>query len=312
MYDGQPQPERNDPCWCGSGKKYKKCHLSIDNQLQHFYDEGLEVPSRAMLKNAGDIEAVRKSAAVNIGVLDYVAERIGPGVTTAQINDWVNEYTEAHGGIPADLDFEGYPFSVCTSINEVVCHGMPSEDDVLKEGDIVNVDCSTIVDGYFSDSSRMFCIGEVSEERKRLVEVTHEAMLKGLEQVKPWGRLGDVGAAVKAHAEANGFSVVREFGGHGRGSRTRHDVHDRTDDKRRRIAHRHERSQRLDRAYCRRKRFCAVGNPGRRHRRRLRTPLLVKVTNYPVVRHLQVLFACGGFAITRRYEGWSCRGQQRS
>ena len=83
MYDGQPQPERNDPCWCGSGKKYKKCHLSIDNQLQHFYDEGLEVPSRAMLKNAEDIEAVRKSAAVNIGVLDYVAERIGPGVTTA-------------------------------------------------------------------------------------------------------------------------------------------------------------------------------------------------------------------------------------
>lgn len=217
MYDGQPQPERNDPCWCGSGKKYKKCHLSIDNQLQHFYDEGLEVPSRAMLKNAEDIEAVRKSAAVNIGVLDYVAERIGPGVTTAQINDWVNEYTEAHGGIPADLDFEGYPFSVCTSINEVVCHGMPSEDDVLKEGDIVNVDCSTIVDGYFSDSSRMFCIGEVSEERKRLVEVTREAMLKGLEQVKPWGRLGDVGAAVKAHAEANGFSVVREFGGHGIG-----------------------------------------------------------------------------------------------
>ena len=94
---------------------------------------------------------------------------------------------------------------------------MPSEDDVLKEGDIVNVDCSTIVDGYFSDSSRMFCIGEVSEERKRLVEVTREAMLKGLEQVKPWGRLGDVGAAVKAHAEANGFSVVREFGGHGIG-----------------------------------------------------------------------------------------------
>ena len=154
---------------------------------------------------------------MNIGVLDYVAERIGPGVTTAQINDWVNEYTEAHGGIPADLDFEGYPFSVCISINEVVCHGMPSEDDVLKEGDIVNVDCSTIVDGYFSDSSRMFCIGEVSEECKRLVEVTREAMLKGLEQVKPWGRLGDVGAAVKAHAEANGFSVVREFGGHGIG-----------------------------------------------------------------------------------------------
>lgn len=175
------------------------------------------MPARAMLKGPEDIEAVRKSAAVNVGVLDYIAERIGPGVSTAQINDWVNEYTESHEGIPADLDFEGYPYSVCTSINEVVCHGMPSEEDVLKEGDIVNIDCSTIVDGYFSDSSRMFCIGQVSEERKRLVEVTREAMLKGLEQVKPWGRLGDVGAAVKAHAEANGFSVVREFGGHGIG-----------------------------------------------------------------------------------------------
>ena len=102
MYDGQPQPERNNPCWCGSGKKYKKCHLSIDNQLQHFYDEGLEVPSRAMLKNAEDIEAVRKSAAVNIGVLDYVAERIGPGAAQPpESTIGVNEYTEAHGGIPA-------------------------------------------------------------------------------------------------------------------------------------------------------------------------------------------------------------------
>lgn len=217
MYDNQPQPERNDPCWCGSGKKYKKCHLNIDNQLQHFYDEGLEVPARAMLKGPEDIEAVRKSAAVNTGLLDYIGERIGPGVSTAQIDAWVNEYTAEHGGIPADLDFQGYPYSVCTSINDVVCHGMPSEDDVLKEGDIVNVDCSTIVDGYFSDSSRMYCIGEVSPERKRLVEVTREAMMKGLEQVKPWGRLGDVGAAVKEFAEANGYSVVREFGGHGIG-----------------------------------------------------------------------------------------------
>ena len=103
MYDDQPQPERNDPCWCGSGKKYKKCHLSIDNQLEHLYNEGLEVPARAMLKQAEDIEAVKKSAAVNIGVLDYVAERIGPGVSTAQIDAWVQDYTEAHGGIPADL-----------------------------------------------------------------------------------------------------------------------------------------------------------------------------------------------------------------
>lgn len=217
MYDNLKSPGRNDECWCGSGRKYKKCHLDFDERLQSLYEQGFEVPQRSLLKTPEEIEGIKKSAAINIGVLDLVAERIGAGVSTEEIDKWIYDYTVEHGGIPADLDYEGYPKSVCTSINEVVCHGIPSSDDVLKDGDIVNVDCSTILDGYYSDSSRMFCIGEVSEERKRLVEVTREAMLKGLEQVKPWGRLGDVGAAVKAHAEANGFSVVREFGGHGIG-----------------------------------------------------------------------------------------------
>ena len=124
---------------------------------------------------------------------------------------------EEHGGIPADLNYEGYPKSVCTSINDVVCHGIPSEDDVLREGDIVNVDCSTILDGYYSDSSRMFRIGEVSPERARLVDETKKAMEAGLAAIEPWGLLGDVGAAVNAYAKAQGFSVVREFGGHGVG-----------------------------------------------------------------------------------------------
>ena len=217
MYDGEPQPERNDECWCGSGKKYKKCHLAIDNKLQELYEQGEEVPMRSMLKGPQDIEAVKRSAKINTGVLDYVAERIAPGVTTQQIDQWVHDFTVEHGGIPADLGFEGYPKSVCTSVNEEVCHGIPSDDVVLKEGDIVNVDCSTILDGYYSDSSRMFEIGEVSEERKRLVEETRKAMLAGLEQVKPWGHLGDVGAAVKEYAESKGYSVVRKFGGHGIG-----------------------------------------------------------------------------------------------
>lgn len=217
MYDNEPQPERNDECWCGSGKKYKKCHLHIDNKLQQLYEEGEEVPMRSMLKTPADIEGVKKSAAINIGVLDYVAERIGEGVTTEQIDQWVHDYTIEHGAIPAPLGFEGYPKSVCTSLNEVVCHGIPDEQDVLKSGDIINVDCSTILNGYYSDSSRMFMIGEVDDERKRLVEVTREAMMKGLEQVKPWGYLGDVGAAVKEYAESQGYSVVREFGGHGIG-----------------------------------------------------------------------------------------------
>ncbi len=217
MYDGLPALGRNDECWCGSGKKYKKCHLDFDERLQELYNEGEEVPSRDLLKTAEDIEGIRKSAAINIGVLDYVAEHIGPGVTTEQIDQWVHDYTVEHGGIPADLDFEGYPKSVCTSVNEEVCHGIPSDDVVLREGDIVNVDCSTILDGYFSDSSRMFVIGETSDEKADLVRVTKEAVEEGLKAVKPWGHLGDVGAAVNAYAKAHGYSVVREFGGHGIG-----------------------------------------------------------------------------------------------
>ena len=140
-----------------------------------------------------------------------------PGVSTEEINRWVHDYCIEHGAIPADLNYEGFPKSVCTSINEVVCHGIPSEDDVLASGDIVNVDMSTILDGYFSDSSRMFCIGEVDEEKRRLVEVTREAVEAGLAAVKPWAHLGDVSAAVNKVATDAGFSVVVEFGGHGIG-----------------------------------------------------------------------------------------------
>ncbi len=217
MYDGLPTPGRNDECWCGSGKKYKKCHLSFDERLEALYEAGEEVPPRDLLKTAEDIAGVKHSAEVNIGVLDYVAERIGPGVTTEQIDQWVHDYTVEHGAIPAPLNYEGFPKSVCTSVNEVVCHGIPSSDEVLKEGDIVNVDCSTIRDGYFSDSSRMFCIGEVSPEAADLVRVTKEAVEEGLKAVKPWGHLGDVGAVVNEYAKAHGYSVVREFGGHGIG-----------------------------------------------------------------------------------------------
>lgn len=217
MYDGEGQPGRNDECWCGSGKKYKKCHAAIDERLQECYLNGQEVIYRHLLKTPEDIEGIKRSAAINVGVLDMVAERIAPGVTTAEVDQWIYDYTVEHGGIPADLNYEGFPKSVCTSINDVVCHGIPSERDVLREGDIVNVDCSTILDGYFSDSSRMFCIGEVSPERKKLVDVTRESIQRGLAQVKPWNTLGDMAHAVQTYVEENGFNVVREFGGHGIG-----------------------------------------------------------------------------------------------
>ena len=217
MYDKGPVPGRNDACWCGSGKKYKKCHANEDERLQELYNDGKEVLVRSLLKTPKDIDGIKYSAEVNIGVLDYVGERIGPGVSTAQIDKWVYEYTVAHDASPAPLNYEGFPKSVCTSVNDIVCHGIPSEDEVLKDGDIVNVDCSTIRNGYFSDSSRMFLIGDVSSERKKLVDVTHEAIQRGLAAVKPWGYLGDMAHAVQSYVEENGFSVVREFGGHGIG-----------------------------------------------------------------------------------------------
>lgn len=217
MYDGLQSPGRNDECWCGSGKKYKKCHLANDERLQELHDQGVEVLPRDLLKTAADIEGIKRSAEVNKGVLDYVAAHIRAGISTAEIDRWVHDYTVEHGAIPAPLDYEGYPKSVCTSVNEVVCHGIPAEDEVLKEGDIVNVDVSTILDGYFSDSSRMFCIGEVDPELQRLVQVTKESVEAGLAAVKPWGRLGDVSEAVNRCATEAGYSVVAEFGGHGIG-----------------------------------------------------------------------------------------------
>lgn len=208
---------RNDACWCGSGRKYKKCHEAFDHKINQFHAQGHIVPARKIIKTPAQIEKIRESAKINVAILDYVAEHIKEGITTAEIDRWVYDITTRAGAVPAPLNYEGYPKSVCTSIDNQVCHGIPSEDVVLKEGDIINVDVSTILDGYFSDSSRMFCIGKVSPEKERLVKVTKECVEKGLEMVKPWGFLGDMSQAVYDHAVKNGYSVVREIGGHGVG-----------------------------------------------------------------------------------------------
>lgn len=208
---------RNHPCWCGSGLKYKKCHMEFDERVEAFRQNGHLVPTHKIIKNAEQIEGIRESAKINVAVLDYVAEHIQAGITTEQIDKWVYQQTVGRQAIPAPLDYEGFPKSVCTSVNDQVCHGIPSPDDVLKDDDIINVDVSTIYKGYFSDSSRMFCIGEVSEEKKRLVEITKQCIEVGLQEVKPWKCLGDMGQAVHEFAKKNGYSVVREFGGHGVG-----------------------------------------------------------------------------------------------
>ncbi len=209
--------DRNAPCWCGSGKKYKKCHLSFDEKLKAYELKGCEVPPREIIKNEADIAGMKKAAVVNNAVLDLVGEKICVGMSTEEINTLVHNYTVEHGGIPAPLNYEGYPKSVCVSINNVVCHGIPSEDTILKEGDIVNVDVTTIVEGYYADASRMYKMGKVSDEAERLVRVARECMEKGIEAIKPWGFLGDIGAAVQEHAEKNGYSIVIDLGGHGIG-----------------------------------------------------------------------------------------------
>lgn len=211
------KPKRNEVCWCGSGKKYKKCHIDFDEKIEEFESQGHIVPNHSILKTKYQIEKIKESAKINIAVLDYVSEHIKAGISTAEIDKWVYDITTEMGGTPAPLNYEGFPKSVCTSINDVVCHGIPSEDVILKDGDIVNVDVSTNLNGYFSDSSRMFCIGSVSEENKRLVKIAKESLNEGLKQVKPWGFLGDMGQAINDFIKKNGYSVVREVGGHGIG-----------------------------------------------------------------------------------------------
>ena len=209
--------DRNSPCWCGSGRKYKKCHYDFDEKLMAYEHRGCIVPEHNMIKTPEQIEKIKASAQVNIAVLDYVAEHIKEGVTTEDIDRWVYEETTRRGAIPAPLNYEGFPKSVCTSIDEVVCHGIPDPKRVLKNGDIINVDCSTILNGYYSDSSRMFCIGDAAPEKKRLVEIARQSLEVGLKEVKPWNFLGDMGSAIHDFVRENGYSVVREIGGHGIG-----------------------------------------------------------------------------------------------
>lgn len=208
---------RNDECWCGSGLKYKKCHEETDRKIRAYQLEGYEVPRRKLIKTKPQIAAIKESCKLNIAILDYIGEYMKDGVSTEEIDRLIFNKTKELGGIPAPLNYEGFPKSVCVSRNEVVCHGIPSDKEFLQNGDIVNVDVSTIYNGYYSDSSRMFMIGEVSEDKRKLVRVAKECMEKGIATVKPWGFLGDVGYAVNEHAKANGYTVVEEIGGHGVG-----------------------------------------------------------------------------------------------
>ena len=189
----------------------------FDKKIMHLENQGVLVPTRQLVKTPEQIEGIRRSGVVNTGVLDLIEKEIHEGMSTLEIDKLCREYCEAHGAIPACLNYEGFPMSVCTSINEVVCHGIPKATDILEEGDIINVDFTTILDGYYADASRMFIIGETTPEKKQLVEVTKECLEIGMEAAKPWGFVGEIGKAIEKHAKKYHYGVVRDLCGHGVG-----------------------------------------------------------------------------------------------
>jgi len=207
---------RNDPCPCGSGLKYKKCCMVALPENGKSIQEKYLREHRIRLKGAADVEVIRKAGHLAVRTLELVEPHIRPGVITDEINALVHEFTIKNGALPAPLHYRGFPKSVCVSINEEICHGIPGSR-VIKEGDIVNVDVTPILDGYYADTSRTFFAGEPGEDARKIVNVARECLKAGMTMARPGNRIGDIGWAIQTHAESQGCSVVREFVGHGVG-----------------------------------------------------------------------------------------------
>ena len=172
-----------------------------------------------IIKSAEDIEKMRVAGRLAAEVLEMIGEYVKPGVSTGELDRICHDYiVNVQQAIPAPLNYRGFPKSICTSINQVICHGIPSDDKILKKGDIINIDITVIKDGYHGDTSKMFFVGEASPANQRLVEITQECLYLGIDLVKPGARLGDIGHVIQQHAESNHYSVVREYCGHGIGT----------------------------------------------------------------------------------------------
>ena len=204
--------------------KKKNWHLlpgqpitEMDKKIMWWENKGKLVPRRELIKTPEQIEGIRRAGVVNTGVLDEVAKNIHEGMSTLEIDEICMDYCNAHNATPACLNYEGFPKSVCTSINEVVCHGIPKAEDILREGDIINVDFTTIVDGYYADASRMFIIGKTTPEKEQLVRVAKECLEIGAEAAKPYCFVGDIGNAIDKHARKYHYGIVRDLCGHGVG-----------------------------------------------------------------------------------------------
>lgn len=172
---------------------------------------------KVVILSASEIEKMRKSGRLAAELLHHLSAMVAPGVTTQQLNDEAEKWTRGRGAKSAPLGYKGFPKSICTSINEVVCHGIPDPKTVIKNGDIINIDVTPILDGYYGDTSRTICVGTVSAAARQLVDVTLECLRRGIREVAPGKRLGDIGASIQEYAEEFGYGVVREFVGHGIG-----------------------------------------------------------------------------------------------
>ena len=190
----------------------------FDLRILEIQAKGHLVPTRQLIKTPEQIEGIRRAGEINTAILDMLEEQIRVGMTTGEIDRLVADFTERHGAICAPLNYEGFPRHCCTSINEVVCHGIPSDDEELWDGDILNVDVTTILNGYYADASRMFCIGQVEPRVQRLVDCARECLEIGIEAAQPWHYVGEIGKAIERHARQDGFSVVRDLAGHGTGN----------------------------------------------------------------------------------------------
>lgn len=197
---------------------------ACEDYILRMRELGVKMPTPAMIKTPEQIIGCREAGRINSMVLDAVQKEIREGITTADIDDIVREETKRLGGVCAPYGYQGFPKSVCTSVNDVVCHGIPSKKEKLYGGDIINVDCTTVYGGYYGDASRMFAIGEISPEAKRLIEVTRESVELAVSAIRPYSStLGDIGYAICTHVRAEGYSVVREIGGHGVGLKMHED-----------------------------------------------------------------------------------------
>jgi len=206
---------RNTLCPCGSGKKYKRCCLNTSPSTRPS-DLQYAKKHRIQIKTPEQIEGIRQAGQLVIETLDLVAPHIRPGITTDEINTMVHDFTIRNGAVPAPLNYRGFPKSVCVSINEVICHGIPG-DRPFKDGDIVNVDVTSILNSYYADASKTFFVGTPGADAQKIVNVSRQCLAEGVAVVRPGNTVGDIGYAIQSYAEGQGCSVVREFVGHGVG-----------------------------------------------------------------------------------------------